>query len=319
MKAFVLNGYGSTEYLSIKDVKKPEPKKKEILVKVHASSLNAGDYFSLMGTPWMIKFTLGFPRPKDYILGWDVAGVVEAVGSEVSHFKAGDEIYTSCDSAYAEYITVSEDQVAIKPANLSFAEAAAIPTAAVTALMGLRDIAQLQAGQSLLINGASGGVGTYAVQIGKAMGSHVTAVCSGRNAEMVQSLGADRVVDYTKEDFTSQPDEYDIILDNVASRKIRDLRRCVKKGGTIVPNSGFGGMSYVLKAMLLKPFIREIGKMYLATPTRELLEALTGLIEDGKVKPLIDSSYPFERIPEAFDYMHKEHAKGKIVINFDSN
>lgn len=318
MKAYVQNGYGSTKFLSVKEVKKPEPKDNEILVKVYASSLNAGDYFSLMGSPWMIKLTLGFPRPKDYILGWDVAGVVEAAGRDVTSFKPGDEVYTACSSAFAEYITVAEDKVAQKPSNLSFQEAAAVPTAAVTALIGIRNMGALKKGQNLLVNGASGGVGTFAVQIGKALGGTVTGVCSGRNAPMVKSIGADEVIDYTKEDFADKEDNFDLILDNAASRKISDLKRCVKPGGTIVPNSGHGGMSYVIKAMLLKPFVRELGKMYLAVPTRENLEALTELIEGGKVKPVIDKVYSFSRLSEAFDYMIKEHAKGKIVIDFQA-
>lgn len=317
MKAYVQNGYGSTDFLSVKEVEKPNPKDNEILVKVRASSLNAGDYFSLMGSPWMIKFTLGFPRPKDHILGWDVSGVVESVGRAVSRFKPGDEVYTSCENAFAEYIRVEANQAAFKPSNLTFQEAAAVPTAAVTALIGIRDMGGLKTGQKLLVNGASGGVGTFAVQIGKAFGGDVTGVCSGKNGEMVKKIGADHVVDYSKDDFTKNKDGFDMILDNAASRKISDLKHCIKPGGVIIPNSGHGGMSYVIKAMLLKPFVKELGKMYLAVPTGKDLEFLKGLIEEGKIRPVVDKTYSFAKIPEAFDYMIKEHAKGKIVIDFE--
>lgn len=315
MKAYVQNGYGSTDFLSLVEREKPEPKANEILIKVKASSLNAGDYFSLMGSPWMIKLTLGFPRPKNHIPGWDVAGVVEAVGGDVKSFKPGDEVYAGCDKAFAEFVVVAEDLVSLKPENLSFEEAAAIPTAGVAALIGLRDKGELKAGQKVLINGASGGVGTYAVQIARAFGAQVSGVCSGRNSEMVKSLGAERVYDYNKEDFSQSDEKFDLLLDNVSSRSIKDLKKSLKPGGTILPNSGYGGMSYVIKAMLMKPFVKEIGAMYLAVPDKSNLGTLKELAEEGKIKPVIDKVYPFIELKEAFNYMDKEHPSGKIVIS----
>ena len=242
MKAIVQNSYGSPDVLELKEIEKPVIGDKDILVNVQAAAVNAGDVFSMRGSPWLARFSVGFPKPKDYVLGWDMAGIVEAVGNAVISFKAGDEVYAVCDSAFAEYVSVAEDKLAMKPTNLTFAQAAAVPSGAVTALQGLRDIGNLQSGQKVLINGASGGVGTFSVQIAKALGAEVTGVCSTRNVEMVRSIGADPVIDYTQEDFTRSGQRYDLILDNVASRSFSDLRRVLVPQGVIVPNSGHGGI-----------------------------------------------------------------------------
>ena len=208
-----------------------------MLVRVHAAALNAGDVFSLRGSPWLARFSVGFPQPKDYILGWDMAGRVEAVGEQVTRFRPGDEVFASCSHTLAEYVSVAADKAAPKPTNLTFAEAAAVPTAAITALQGLRDAGKVQPGQQVLINGASGGVGTFAVQIAKAFGAEVTGVCSTRNVDMVRSLGADHVVDYTREDFTQGGRRYDLILDNVASRSFSDLRRVLTRRAKSSPTA----------------------------------------------------------------------------------
>lgn len=314
MKAIVQNDYGSPDILALKDVDRPEIMENDVLVRVHATGLNAGDYFSMRGSPWLARFSVGFPKPKNYILGWDMAGRVEAVGKEVTQFTPGDEVYGSCSSALAEYVRVAEDKLAIKPANLTFEQAAAVPTAALTALQGLRDVGKVKPGQKVLINGASGGVGTFAVQIAKALGAEVTGVCSTRNVEMVRSIGADHVIDYTKEDFTKSGQRYDLILDNVASRTFSDLRRALAPQGMIIPNSGHGGMGYVFKAFLLSPFMRQHGSMYLASQNNKDLLVLKELIESGKVTPVIDRTYPLSDTPDAFRYLENEHAKGKVVI-----
>ena len=314
MKAIVQNDYGSADVLQLAEVAQPAMKDDQVLVRVKAVSINAGDVFAMRGKPWPIRLSAGFPKPKNYILGWDMAGVVEVAGSSVTQFRPGDEVYASCSGALAEYVSVAEDKLALKPTNLTFEQAAAIPTAAITALKGLRDVGKLQRGQKVLINGASGGVGTFAVQIAKALGAEVTGVCSARNVEMVRSLGADDVVDYTRKDFTQNGRRYDLILDNVASHSFSDLMRVLTPQGLIVPNSGHSGMGYVFKAFLLSPFLRQLGSMYLAVPNGKDLTELKEWIETAKVKPVIERTYPLCEAPEAFRYLDKEHARGKVVI-----
>lgn len=314
MKAIVQNAYGSPDVLQFKEVADPLIKENEVLVRVHAAALNAGDVFSMRGSPWLARFSVGFPKPKDYILGWDMAGRVEAVGEQVTRFRSGDEVFASCSHTLAEYVSVATDKIVLKPTNLTFAEAAAVPTAAITALQGLRDAGKVQAGQQVLINGASGGVGTFAVQIAKAFGAEVTGVCSTRNVDMVGSLGADHVIDYTQGDFTQASQRYDLILDNVASHSFSKLRRVLTPQGLIVPNSGHGGMGYVLKAFILSPFTRQVAGMYLASPNDKDLIVLKELVETGKVRPVIDRTYPLHQTPDAFRYLEESHAQGKIVI-----
>jgi NADPH:quinone reductase-like Zn-dependent oxidoreductase len=301
MKAIVQNDYGSPNVLKLKEVDKPVIKENDVLVRVHAAALNAGD------------------KPKNYILGWDVAGYVEAVGKKVKQFKPGDEVFASCSSTFAEYVSADEDKFAMKPTNLTFEQAAAIPTAAITALQGLRDAGKVQPGQKVLINGASGGVGTFAVQIAKSFGAEVTGVCSTKNVDMVRSIGADHVIDYTKKDFTKSGRCYDLILDNVANHSFSDLRHALTPQGIIIPNSGHGGMGYVFKAFLLSPFMRQQGNMYLAASNNRDLVVLKELIEAGKVTPVVDRTYPLSDTPEAFRYLEEEHARGKVVITVEHN
>jgi NADPH:quinone reductase-like Zn-dependent oxidoreductase len=319
MKAIVQNDYGSPNVLKLKEVDKPVIKENDVLVRVHAAALNAGDYFSMRGSPWLARFTVGFPKPKNYILGWDMAGRVQAVGKKVTRFQPGDEVFASCSGTLAEYVCVAEDKLAMKPTNLTFEQAAAVPTAAITALQGLRDAGKVQPGQKVLINGASGGVGTFAVQIAKAFGAEVTGVCSTKNLDMVRSIGADHVIDYTQEDFTQRGRRYDLILDNVANHSFSDLRRALTPQGIIIPNSGHGGMGYVIKAFLLSPFMRQQGSMYLASSNNKDLVVLKELIEAGKVTPVIDRTYPLSDTPEAFRYLEEGHTRGKVVINVEHN
>jgi NADPH:quinone reductase-like Zn-dependent oxidoreductase len=314
MKAIVQNGYGSPDVLTLKEVAKPAIKDDQVLVRVHANSINAGDYFTMRGSPWLVRTSVGFPRPKDYILGWDMAGRVEAVGSAVTQFQPGDAVYGAVNGAFAEYVVAAAGRLALKPANLSFEQAAAVPTAGLTALQGLRDEGKVQPGQTVLINGAAGGVGTFAVQIGKALGAEVTGVCSTRNVELVRSLGADHVVDYTQEDFTRSGRRYDLILDNAASHSFGDLKRALTPAGVILPNSGHGGMRYVIASFALAPFMRQLGRMYVVQLSSANLKDLAELIEAGKVTPVIDRTYAFAEIPAALGYAVQGHVRGKVVI-----
>jgi NADPH:quinone reductase-like Zn-dependent oxidoreductase len=314
MKAIVLNAYGGPDVLELKEVDRPAVTDNDVLVGVHAASLNAGDYFSMRGSPWLARFDVGFPKPKDHILGWDVAGHVEVVGKNVTRFQPGDKVFASCDGALAEYACAPEDKFAMTPTNLTLEQAAAVPSAAMAALHALRDEAKVQPGQKVLINGASGGVGTFAVQIAKALGAEVTGVCSTRNVDMVRSIGADHVIDYTKEDFTQSGQRYDLILDNVGNRSFADCRRALTPEGTHLPNTGHGGMSYVIKAYVLSAFMRQHARPFLSVPNAEDLLYIKDLIEAGKVKPVIDKTYPMSETREAFRYLEEEHAQGKIVV-----
>jgi NADPH:quinone reductase-like Zn-dependent oxidoreductase len=295
-------------------VDRPVVKDDEVLVRVVATALNAGDYFSMQGSPWVVRFMVGFPRPTDYVPGWDIAGCVEAVGSAVAQFHPGDAVYGAVTHAFAEYVSAPAGKLALKPANLSFEQAAAVPTAGLTALQGLRDAGKVQPGQKVLINGAAGGVGSFAVQIGKALGAEVTGVCSTRNVEMLRSLGADHVVDYTKEDFTRGERRYDLILDNVGNRAFSDLRRALTPQGRLIPNSGHAGMTYVLKAFLLAPVMRQHDKPLTTTSNGKDLAVLTQMIEAGKIAPVIDRTYPFDEIPAALGYAAQRHVRGKVAI-----
>jgi NADPH:quinone reductase-like Zn-dependent oxidoreductase len=314
MKAIVQNGYGSQDVLSLKEIDKPAIKDDEVLVRVCATALNAGDYFSMKGSPWLVRLMVGFPRPTDYVPGWDVAGCVEAVGSAVTQFQPGDAVYGAVSHAFAEYISAAADKLAMKPTNLTFEQAAAVPTAGITALQGLRDAGKVQPGQKVLINGAAGGVGTFAVQIGKALGAEVTGVCSTRNVELLRSLGADHVIDYTREDFTRGGQRYDLIFDNVGNRAFSDLRRALTPQGRILPNSGHSGMTYVFKAFLLAPLMRQQDKPLTTTPNGKDLAALAEMIAAGKITPVIDRTYPFAEIPAALGYAAQGHVRGKVVI-----
>jgi NADPH:quinone reductase-like Zn-dependent oxidoreductase len=319
MKAIIQNAYGSPDVLALKDVAMPAVNESDVLMRVHAASLNAGDIFSMRGSPFTIRFIVGFPKPQDHILGWDVAGTVEAVGKNVTQFQPGDEVFGACTGTCAQYACAGEDQLALKPSNLTFEQAAAVPTAAVTALRGLRDVGKLQPGQKVLINGASGGVGTFAVQVAKAFGAEVTGVCSTGKVELVRSIGANHVIDYTQEDFTQSAPRYDLILDNVANHSFADLRRALTPQGVVIPNSGHSGMGYVIKAFLLSPFMHQQGSTFVATPKSEDLVVLKELIEAGKITPVIDKTYQLSETPEAMRYLNEGHAFGKVVITIAAN
>lgn len=314
MKAIVQNAFGSTDVLKLEEIDTPAIRENEVLVRVRAAAVNAGDYFLMRGSPWPARFAVRFPKPKNHILGWDVAGHIEAAGEKVTQFKPGDAVFGVCKRAFAEYVSAAADRFVLKPANLSFEQTAAVPTAALTALQCLRDAGKIRPGQKVLINGAAGGVGTSAVQIAKTYGAEVTGVCSTRNTDMVLSIGADHVVDYTKADFTKSGQRYDVILDNVANRSLSDLRRTLSPRGKIVPNSGHGGMSYVIKAFVLSAFMRRQGRPLVLSANTKDLTLLRELLESGKIKPVIDRIYSLRETPQAIGYVGHGHARGKVVI-----
>ncbi len=314
MKAMVQNAYGSPAALELKEIEKPVVGDDGVLVRVHAAALHAGDHFVLSGTPYLVRFVAGWPRPKNYVPGFDLAGHIEAVGSKVILFRPGDEVFAACGGACAEYACGPERTFALKPANLTFEQAAAVPTSALAALHGLRDAGKVQAGQRVLIIGASGGVGTFAVQIAKTFGAEVTGVCGTKNVEMVRSLGADHVVDYTREDFARGGKSYDLILDNVANRPFSECRRALTPSGIHIPNSGRAGIGYVVKALLRSVFVRQQGRPYLSKPNHDDMVLLKELLESGQVKPVIDRTYGLDEAHDALGYVGTGHARGKVVI-----
>jgi len=314
MKAFIWEKYGPPETLRMAEVEKPAPAADEVLVKVLAVSVNPADWHSLRGKPLFSRATLGLRRPKHKILGGDVAGRVEAVGRGVIQFKPGDEVYANLlergYGGFAEYVSVPLEAVSLKPANLSFDEAAAVPMAAITALQGLRHHGDIHTAHKVLINGASGGVGTFAVQIAKSYGAEVTGVTSTRNIDLVRSLGADHVVDYTTTDFARSGQRYDLILDTVGNRSVPDLRRALRAGG----KAAVTGFTSVAKLMSVSLRGGKDVAMVSAHVTPKNLELLTALIEAGKVRPQIDRRFPFAEIPAAIAYLEQGHARGKVVV-----
>jgi len=315
MKAVVQVGYGSADVLEPREIDKPVAAEDGVLVRVHAASLGAGDYFGMRGWPLPIRMYVGFPRPKkDHVVGLDLAGRVEAVGRNVTRFTPGDEVFGEGRGACAEYARAEEAKIVHKSHELTFEQAAALPTSGLAALHALRDQGKVQPGHKVLVNGAPGGVGTFAVQIAKALGAEVTAVCSTGNVDMVRSLGADHVIDYTREDFTQGEPRYDLILDNVASHSFAEYRRVLTPGGKLIPSSGHAGMGYVVTAYLLSPFMRQQGRPFVSLPNRDDLTALTELVEAGRVTPVIDRTYPLAETAEAFRYLDQGHARGKVVI-----
>ena len=320
MKAIVHDRYGSPdEVLEFQDIDKPVVEDDEVLVRVHAAALNAADWHIVRGLPYIGRLAFGLLKPKNSVPGLDVAGRVEAVGKNVTQLRPGDEVYGESDGAFAEYMCGGEDVLAPKPANLTFEQAAAVPLSANTALQGLRDKGQVQPGQKVLINGASGGVGTFAVQLAKSFGAEVTGVCSTRNVDMVRSIGADQVIDYTQDDFTQSGQHYDVIFDLVGNHSLSDCRRALTPKGTLVMSGGdgsrwFGPMGRIFKALMLSPFVSQSLLPFLATRTKENLVVLKELAEAGKVTPVIDRTYELSETPEAIRYLEDEHAQGKIVI-----
>ncbi len=317
MKAVVYKTYGSPDVLQMEELEKPISDENQILIKVHAASINAGDYRMMRANPFFIRLMGGLLKPKVPRLGWDVAGRVEAVGENIKQFRPGDEVFGCANGTFAEYVLAKEDYLALKPSNKSFEEAAALPVAALTALQGLRDAAKIQAGQKVLIQGASGGVGTFAVQLAKLFGAEVTAVCSTRNLDMVRSIGADHVIDYTKEDFTRNQQRYDLIFAVNGYHPLSAYKRALSPQGIYI--CAGGAMSQFFQAMLLGPLMsrkggKKMGTMGIAKINHKDLVYLGELLAAGKIVPVIDRRYPLSEIAEAFRYIEGKHAQGKVVI-----
>jgi NADPH:quinone reductase-like Zn-dependent oxidoreductase len=325
MKAIICTKYGSPDVLQLQEVAKPALKDDEVLIKIHAASINSRDWRMMRAKPFFIRLMPGgFLQPKNKILGTDVAGRVEAVGRSVRQFKPGDDVFGYLPSAtgrgtFAEYVCANESAITLKPVNLTFEQAAAVPLAAMIALQALRDNGNLQPGQKILINGASGGVGTFAVQIAKAFGAEVTAVCSTRNLEMVLSIGADHVIDYKKEDFTQNGQQYDLILAVNGYHPLSDYLHALKPEGTYVVTGG--SMFQLFQAASNRKKVTKTGsqKIYIASlvQSQKDLIFIKELLESRKIKPVIDGCYPLSKTPEAFWYFEKEHPKGKVVITMD--
>src|SRR6202521_87755 len=324
MKAIVYRCYGSPDVLRFEDIEKPTAADNEVLVKVHAASVNPLDWHDMEGTPYIVRLDDGFGKPENPRLGVDFAGTVEAVGKNVKRFKPGDEVFGGRSGAFAEYVTVREERaVALKPSNVSFEQAASVPIAGITALQALRDKGRIQPGQKVLINGASGGVGTFAVQIAKSFGAEVTGVCSTKNVAMVRSLGAAQVIDYTREDFTKGAQRYDLIVDTVGNHPLSEYRRVLNRQGIFVlvgaPNEGrwIGGVAVMIKAMMLSPFVSQQFLPFLAELNQKDLTILGDLMQAGKVTPVIDRRYKLSEVPAAMRYLEEGHARGKVVINLE--
>lgn len=318
MNAVVHDTYGPPDRLEVRRIDAPVVKDGDVLIRVHAAGVNAADAFIMRGVPYAIRVVSGLRRPKNGIRGTDVAGTVDAVGKDVTEFEPGDEVFGWCKGSFAEYVCAAEDNFVAKPTNLTFEQAAAVPMAAFVALQALRGIGELQPGQKVLINGASGGIGTFAVQIAKALGAEVTGVCSTRNVDMVRSIGADHVIDYTQEDFVRSRQRYDFILDIVGNHSLADTRRALTAEGTLVPNSGTKGMGYIIKANLMSLVVRQKTRTFVSSPKHEDLVVLKELIESGKVTPVIDRTYPLSQTPEAIGYVEQGHTQGKVVIRVEA-
>jgi NADPH:quinone reductase-like Zn-dependent oxidoreductase len=318
MKAIVHTQYGPSEVLQFTEVARPTPKDNEVLIRVHAASINPVDRYLMRGAP-LLRLIPGLRKPKFTGLGLDVAGRVEAVGSNVTQFRPGDEVFGACRGAFAEYVCAREDKLALKPVNSSFEDAAALPIAAITALQGFRDKGRIQRGHRVLIDGASGGVGTFAVQIAKSFGAEVTAVCSTRNVDIARSIGADHVIDYTREDFTKSGQRYDLIMGANAHHSIFDYRRALSQDGIYVIVGG--GLARIFQSVLLAPLLSRIGSkkmcFFIANINQKDLVSLKELLEAGKVVPVIDRRYPLNKVAEALRYLEEGHAQGKIVITVE--
>jgi NADPH:quinone reductase-like Zn-dependent oxidoreductase len=320
MKAMVQDRYGTADVLELEDIEKPEIGDDDMLVRVLAASAHIGDWHIMTGLPYLIRMVSGLRTPKARVRGSDVAGRVEAAGKDVTRFQPGDEVFGTCDGSFAEYAIVRQDKVAPKPANLTFEQAATVPTSGSTALQGLRDVGEVQSGQKVLIIGAAGGVGSFAVQIAKAFGAHVTGVCSTSKVDLVRSIGADEVIDYTVEDFAENGQRYGLILDVAGNRSVSHLRRALAPRGTLVIVGGegggrwFGGIDRQLRASMLSPLVSQKLGTFIAKPNVEDLVVLRELIEAGKLTPVIDTTYPLSEVPEAIRHLEEGHARGKVVI-----
>jgi NADPH:quinone reductase-like Zn-dependent oxidoreductase len=320
VKAIVQDRYGSPDVLELRDIDKPVAEDHDVLIRVRAASVNAADWHFMRGLPYIARLSLGPVKPRTKVRGRDAAGYVEAVGKSVTQFRQGDEVYAEVETgSFAEFTSVPEDVVGLKPANLTFEQAAAVPLAANTALQGLRDKGRIQPGQKVLIYGASGGVGTFAVQMAKSFGAEVTGVCRTNKMDMVRSIGADHVIDYTQEDFTRSGQRYDLLFDLVGNRSLSDCRRVLSPEGTLVLSGGEGGrwvgaVGHLISSLARGLFMKQKVQPFLAKKSGEDLAVLKELIEAGKVTPVIDRAYPLSEVPQAIRYLEDGHAQGKVVI-----
>jgi NADPH:quinone reductase-like Zn-dependent oxidoreductase len=317
----VQDRYGPPDVLHLSDVEEPIAGDDDVLLRVHAASVFIGDWHIMTGLPYLIRMSSGLRRPKARVRGQDVAGRVEAVGKAVTRFQLGDGVFGTCDGSFAEYATARQDKLAPKPANLTFEQAATVPITGCTALQGLRHVGKVGPGQKVLIIGAAGGVGSFAVQIAKAFEAHVTGVCSTSKMDLVRSIGADDVVDYTRDDFAATGERYDLILDTAGNRSVSHLRRALATRGTLVIGGGegggrwFGGIDRQLRALMLSPFVSQKLGTFIGKPNGEDLVALKDLIETGKVAPVIGGTYPLSEVPDAIRQLGEGHGRGKIVID----
>ena len=323
MKAIVQDKYGSADVLQLADIETPIVKGDEVLVRVHAAGVDPGVWHLMTGMPYLVRVMgYGLRRPKDRIRGRALAGRVESVGENVTGIQPGDEVFGTCEGSFADYATARADRIAPKPANLTFEQAASVPISAQTALQALRDTGRVQPGQKVLIIGAAGGVGSFAVQLAKAFGAHVTGVCSTPKVDLVRSIGADAVIDYTREDFADEGRRYDLILDTAGNRSLSHLRRALTPNGTLVLIGGEGGgpwlgmLSRMFKMLFVAPFVKQKLRFLSSSERKEDLLTLTAFIEAGKVTPVIDRRYPLSEVPGAIRYLEKGHATGKVVITF---
>ena len=321
MKAIVQDEYGSPEVLRVGEIDRPKAGEGEVLIRVQAAGVDPGVWHLMTGLPYLVRILgYGLRAPKHRVPGTDCAGRVEAVGKDVTHFQPGDEVFGFCQGCYAEYACARADKIVAKPANLDFEQAAAVPTSAITALQGLRDKGEVAAGQRVLIIGASGGVGSFAMQLAKVFGAEVTGVCSTPKMDLVRSIGADHVVDYTREDIAQTGERYDVILDTAGNRSLANLRGALTPRGTLVIVGGEEGGKWLagtdrqLRASLLSPLVSQRLRSFVAAARQEDLEFLKGLLESGEVTPVIDRTYPLAEAPEAIRYLTEGHARGKLVL-----
>jgi len=323
MKAVVQGKFGPPkDVLDIKEIDKPIVGEDEALVRVHAASIHIGDYYTIGGLPYVMRPMFSAMRAKNRVPGTDIAGIVEEVGANVTHLQPGDEVFGSHKGAFAEYVSFPERSLALKPTNLTFEEASAVGVSALAALHAIRDHGRVQPGQKVLITGASGGVGTFAVQIAKALGAEVTGVCSTRNVEMVRSIGADHVVDYTQDDFTEGKYRYDLILDNVGNHSLSDTRKALNPSGMLLSNGAlvggwFGGIAQPIVAFASSLFVKQQGKPFLSMPKPEDLVTLRDFAEEGKIKPIIDKTYSLSETRDAVAAVGEGHAQGKTIITVE--
>ena len=318
MQAIVQDKYGSRDVLGSEDILKPQIADGEVLVRVRAASVHIGDWILMTGSPLVMRLATGLRKPKNRVPGTDIAGTVEAAGKDVQGLRPGDDVFGWCAGAFAEYASAPAAQFVKKPARLTFEQAAAVGVSATAALQLIRDDGKVRPGQRVLITGASGGVGTFAVQIAKALGAEVTGVTSTKNLDLVRSIGADHVVDYTRDDFTSGSEQYDLILDNVGSHSMARTRRALRPGGTLISNGGGhadGKLGRTMRTMLVSMFVRQQARPTIKTQNHDDLVALQTLVEAGKVTPVVDGTYPLSETPRAIDHVAGGHARGTVVIS----